>query len=398
MFALPVRYDNIRELPYPYKSLIAISSDADYMNLETLNWLIKFLNTSEQTPLGNGLDLEFASSIFFYSNSPLHLCVFDGLKSNSPLSKNAILLSEYIRYGYIDTNHAFGDFNSDNLFNRKHAIRTYEFLDKHSLHIPVFSNHGNGNLEAMRQNVGFLPYHQGNNKSSAAYHVDLFKANGGRYIWTDDWVDELKVSIGLDGATQYNNDGRQLGGGPIMQKLSFEDTYYWFFRRYRSTGIVPPNFQNFNYQIQTLNWEWCYNHAAVIIIYQHLGVFGMQKQCIPTTLELLKKNPYYLQGFYFLKEEMQKGNLMVLSTYNLLRYVEMYLTTKVDCSIGENNEYIYIINNYEHRELDFFNGLTIYIENPKFPLKAKYLDADLKFIMNGPDNRGRYSITINSKE
>lgn len=183
-----------------------------------------------------------------------------------------------------------------------------------------------------------------------------------------------------------------------MQKLLCEDAHYWFFRRYRCTGVIAPIFQTLNYQIQTFNWEQCYNNATVIILYQHLGTFSYRNKNIPTTLELLKKYPYYLQGFYFLKEENEKGNLMVLSTYRLLKYVEMYLTTKVDCAITENNEYVYTIYNYERRTIEFFDGLTIYIENPKFPLRAKYLDEDLKFTMNGLDNRGRYSITINSKE
>ena len=65
MFSLPVRYENMREIPYPYKSMLAISSDAEYTSQEILDWLITYLNTTENTALGRGLGLEFAASLFF---------------------------------------------------------------------------------------------------------------------------------------------------------------------------------------------------------------------------------------------------------------------------------------------------------------------------------------------
>lgn len=393
MYALPQRYENIRELPYPYKTLVAISSDVEYSSVDFLDYFLPFLNTKDATPLGRGLGLAFASSVFFYSNTHNHASLFDGLGLDAPLSRESSRLFEYIKCGLIDTNHAFGDFNDSVLFTREHALKAYELIDKHNLKLPIFTIHGNGNLKAMRQNVGFLPYHLGSVVGSEAYHTDLFRKYGGKYIWTDDWVDEPLLSIGLNGQAFCSFDGRKPGVGPIMQKLYCGDSTYYFFRRYRGTGVIAPTFQTFNHQVQSLDWEYLYNNSSVVIFYQHFGRFYVAHNSQSVTLELLLKYPYYLQGFYFLKEQQDKGNLLVLTTSALLSYLEMYYTTKVEHSV-QNGVHVYRICNYEDRSLDFFNNLTIYISNPREPIAVYYKDHDVRFIYNGLDRRGLYSITI----
>ncbi len=39
---MPLRYDNIREIPYPYKGIVALSNDAEYASAEFLDWLLMF--------------------------------------------------------------------------------------------------------------------------------------------------------------------------------------------------------------------------------------------------------------------------------------------------------------------------------------------------------------------
>ncbi len=132
----------------------------------------------------------------------------------------------------------------------------------------------------------------------------------------------------------------------------------------------------------------------MVIFYQHFGSFYVAEKNVPTTLELLKQFPYYLNGLRFLKEQQDQGNLYVMKTYALLRYVRMYLSTKVTSESVENTE-IYTINNYEEiSDLSFFNGLTIYIENPKKMIRVFYRERELSFVRNGLDARARYSITI----
>ncbi len=53
-------------------------------------------------------------------------------------TKEAQRLRAYIKCGYIDTNHAFGDFNVTENFTRNHALKVYEMLDKYALSIPIY--------------------------------------------------------------------------------------------------------------------------------------------------------------------------------------------------------------------------------------------------------------------
>ncbi len=220
MVSLPLRYENMREIPYPYKGIVALSNDAEYMSQEFLDWLILYCNTEENTPLGRGLGIEFASSLFFYSDNPLHTSIYDSLSAKARETPYAKCLRDYIKEGFIDTNHAFGDFNPVCNFTRAHALRVYEMLEKHDLSLPIFTNHGNGNNEAMAHNVGFLPHYRGSFPESPSYHTDLFRQRGGEYIWSDegDYVEERFPTISLNGTGVLSEDGRQqqCGGGGII--------------------------------------------------------------------------------------------------------------------------------------------------------------------------------------
>ncbi|WP_104721204.1 hypothetical protein [Helicobacter mesocricetorum] len=225
------------------------------------------------------------------------------------------------------------------------------------------------------------------------------RGGGDFYVWSDDWVIERFPRISLTGNITSTQDGRQLGTSTIFQKLFCGDRDYYFFTRYRSTSHIAPTFQTFNYQIQSIDWESFYNQSGVVIFYQHFGSFYVANaKNIPTTLELLKKIPFYLQGFRFLKEEQEKGNLLVLKTSKLLRYCKMYMTTKVE-SLLANNKLTLTLHNYENIEdLSFFDGLTLYVENYKdIALECLYKDKPLKFVYNGLDARGKYSITLKNK-
>ena len=88
--------------------------------------------------------------------------MYEGLSADSKETQYAHKLREYIKEGLIDTNHAYGDFNVENNFTRSHALRVYEMLEKYNLQIPIFTNHGNGSMDSMQHNVGFLSHHFGN--------------------------------------------------------------------------------------------------------------------------------------------------------------------------------------------------------------------------------------------
>src|SRR3954451_9505413 len=52
--------------PFPYRGMLAISSDCDGMTVGTFESLHRFLNTREETPWGEGLGLDISDSMWAY--------------------------------------------------------------------------------------------------------------------------------------------------------------------------------------------------------------------------------------------------------------------------------------------------------------------------------------------
>ena len=147
-----------RVLPYPYKGAMTISNDAEFMSFEFFETFYSFLNSNKKTIFGDGLGLQVTSSLFFYSNKPYNLSYFNGIEVNSPKNGYAQRLCEYLKAGWIDTNHAYGDFDGIGGFQRAHAIRVLEEMNEKQIQIPCFTNHGDTfNI----QNIG----------TDASYHL-----------------------------------------------------------------------------------------------------------------------------------------------------------------------------------------------------------------------------------
>ena len=166
----------IRALPYPFLGALAMSNDVEFFNFHFFDPFMEFLNTKRTTCFGMGLGLEVTSSFFFYSTHPDSISYFAGIDPKAQLSPLANRIVDYLRSGWIDTNHSYGDFDGVGGFQREHALRCYEVLAKLGLTIRVFTNHGSGeNI----QNVGSdAKYHCGDLRGHEAYHADLMKQNG----------------------------------------------------------------------------------------------------------------------------------------------------------------------------------------------------------------------------
>lgn len=162
----------MRKFPYPYRAMLAISSDADHETLRKFNLAHQFLNTTKQTPMGKGLGLDISDSFFMYDGSNLHtytdenhtplsdeLTWFKGT-SNTPSEMS--VLSAYIKGGWIDTMHSYGDFSmrdqSQTLFTRKLAIQAIQSLKDHGDVVTVWTDHGNkSNVDVWQLwNLAFL--------------------------------------------------------------------------------------------------------------------------------------------------------------------------------------------------------------------------------------------------
>ncbi len=172
-FQLPDATDCIAlspRIPHPYKAILAISSDLDETpDKEVFFETLKFLNTSEQTSMGRGVDLEVGNTIYF--DMP------DGQFSYWNTDQDGReMIHRLIRSGHVDSLHSFGDLAS----TRTHAKRNLSALQENGCRLRVWIDHAvaptNLGADIMRGN-GDIPGHP-------AFHADLTEKFGIRYIWT----------------------------------------------------------------------------------------------------------------------------------------------------------------------------------------------------------------------
>ena len=387
---LNIKDSTIRPLPFPYCGALSISNDCEFMSYDFFEKFMEFLNTSNETRFGKGVELEVTSSLFFYSEDPYSLSYFSSLNSNSKKNEYSSRIDEYLTSKWIDTIHSYGNFDGKGGFTREHAISCFKVLKKLNIKIEIFTNHGdNFNY----QNIGKdATYHRGDIKDDVAYHVDLLKENGVQYVWTDSMI------------TQKNNSRKPIFWNKkvnlLFQCILRDGNIFKGFNRFRSTGVVAPNISSLNYQLNQINWKKFYSDNGIIIIYQHLGVLtkSMGEIQISTIENILKRKKLFLLPFYFMKKENQEGRLWVPGLRRILRYVDMVESITIVRN-EKNREYeiIHTPDIYTENPQDYFQGLTIYI-NPNNKITLRYKDKFLAFVKNGPDENGLYSISIPMKQ
>jgi len=381
----------VRPLPYPFRGALAISNDAEYLQMDFFEALMRFLNTRGPTPFGPGLGLCVTSSAFFFSAQAYNLSYFDGMRADAPRSQQADRLDDYLRAGWIDTIHAYGDFDGAGGCTRAHAVEAFRALEKLGVRLEIFSNHGGVENE---QNIGAdAAYHRGDHAGHPAYHADLLAENGVRYVWTDSLVMPETRPVGWRGllkrrrqpeptellATARLNDGREFVG----------------FRRLRGTGIYAPNLASLHAQVQRVAWPDLYAAWGATVVYQHLGVLQRSAGvCEAATVEAVQRRPeVYLAPFRRLQREHDAGRLWVGGCAELLRYLEMVRSVTIRRDGAADQIAVEFSGTVAEPDM-FFAGLTI-AADPRRPVKVFYAGRELPTAWNGPDGEGGgYSISV----
>jgi len=157
------------QLPGPHAAALAICSDLDETpDAETYFELMRFLNTTDETTMGQGVGLEIGNSIYF-DMAPGHFSYWNTTEENR--EKIRIL----IKSGHIDCLHSYGDLAT----TRRDAARTLEELERHNCRLPVWVDHSkaptNFGSDIMRGH--------GDEPGHPTYHADLTLAYGVRYVW-----------------------------------------------------------------------------------------------------------------------------------------------------------------------------------------------------------------------
>lgn len=153
----------------PPKAMLAICSDLDETpDAETYFEQIRFLNTTEKTSMGYGVGLNVGNTIYF-DMPPGHFSYWNTSE------KNREIIREYIKRGWIDCLHSYGDLAT----TRAHAGRALDELAKHDCWLKVWVDHA-----VAPTNFGSdIMQGHGDEPGHPAYHADLTVQYGIKNVW-----------------------------------------------------------------------------------------------------------------------------------------------------------------------------------------------------------------------
>jgi hypothetical protein len=329
----------LRDYPYPYRSAIAISNDCEFTTWDTQIALSRFLCGEK------GLDLEISNSLFFFVTNSLCHSTFSYFQGTSDVpTAEAPVIREMVRAGYIDTVHAYGDFD-DGSFKRLYAERVAKECREHGLRFAVWTNHGS---DQNWQNLGhrsLARYQQGDNPQHPCYHLDLLRQIGVRYFWVDDGYLEKPDD---EGPLLYDEDGRD---GSSLQ----------LFRRYRGlAGRPAPNASSLPDQVRIKDIEAVIEKGRACIVYQHLGCWRK------TDAGAFEANrpPYFtpagVQVLEYLAQAFHDGRCLVTTVARLLRYLETFKTLAFTAMQDE----IVVSSSSGRVAVEDLAGVSFYASNP----------------------------------
>ncbi|MDD2422525.1 MAG: hypothetical protein PHU78_10405, partial [Heliobacteriaceae bacterium] len=193
----------LRKFPFPYQAMVALTADVDGCSLGEFEKIHRFLNTREETPAGPGLGLDVGDSFWMVVGSDWEgdidvdgygvrhqLAWWQGVDLAKPFHAEEI--ARYIRCGWIDSLHSWGDFNQTDptapgaaTFRREIAEKAIQELEKAGLKIEVWIDHGNAaNVQSFAGSDGWRRnYQKGDDPASPFYHTDLTVPYGIRFGW-----------------------------------------------------------------------------------------------------------------------------------------------------------------------------------------------------------------------
>ncbi|NPV27437.1 MAG: hypothetical protein HPY81_08355 [Firmicutes bacterium] len=389
----------LRKFPYPYKAMLAISSDIDGSTLEEFEEIHRYLNTKSMTSMGEGLGLDVADSFWMYvaTDKPGYIdqkghtfadqmSYFYGTDWRK--KKDAAAIIKYYRAGWIDSIHTYGDFirmdNSPGPFSRTMAQEALKELKANGIKVEVWIDHGNqSNIQNfVLSNRPTMKYMQGDNPECRQYyHTDLLADYGIRFGWGP-----CMNTIGRDTMLYPRKlrDGRKI----------------WAFYRYTDAGTDAKGktrwLWNPMYLAEQLKPEKLAELKAkgqYAIVAQHLGA-NIDWPIFWESARAALRN---------LADEYYRGEILVTRTSRLLKYNLAQQYVKYQVVQTEQGKEIHIEKIDDPLfgpfvpSLDEVRGLTFYVDDDLARVSVwlgneRIGPDDLQF--NPADSTGRKSVSI----
>tara|TARA_Y100000589_G_scaffold326707_1_gene366998 strand:- start:2578 stop:4947 length:2370 start_codon:yes stop_codon:yes gene_type:complete len=304
----------VLDYPYPYKSALSFSIDAENITQECYEDLFELFSKP------NSLELNPSFSCFFYKTNfqfKDSISYFQGNSIDETIDADFII--ENIRKGYIDTLHAYGDFDNGG-FQREYAKKVLDICLRNKIKLPIWSNHGsNKNF----QNIGhkkLTNYQDGDNPNSKSYHLDYTKKIGCEWFWVDDGI-------------QLNPDKKE---EIIYKEVARDGSELKLFKRYRGLiGREAPNCSNFDIQLPINLIDKMIENNSCSVIYQHFGVGEKLSNgnFTKSTKPYFSKNS--LKIFEYLSKCKKNKSIFIDRASELLKYI--YIRDNIEFKIKDEN-------------------------------------------------------------
>ncbi|MEA3225485.1 MAG: hypothetical protein U9Q07_06000 [Planctomycetota bacterium] len=395
----------LRDFPYPYRSMLAICSDLDntpdrhvYMDI------MRYLNTTETTSMGQGVGLEVGNSIHFRA-LPRQFSYWNTDDAGREMVRMLI------RSGHIDCLHSFGELIS----TRDEAERALNELTLHNCHLEVWVDHGGA---ATNFGPDIMQGH-GDEIGHPAYHADLTMDYGIKYVWrgrvTSITGQDVPASLkGIFNWKHPRESGRTLIKEATKRQLARRGN-----RRYAMHGTnqtlrrVVLRDRSLVYEFIRCNPHWgginsceqgryigkvltdsmldrLISRSGTCILYTHLGKIDDPDSPFDKT---------GIEAFRRLAEAFRCGTILVTTTRRLLGYRRAVREIRFNYT-SDNSGLQINLNIPADKKCPGqlsgadLSGLTFYVPNSKttyVTIEGQKV-ANLKH--NAPDHTGRPSVSL----
>jgi len=386
----------LRRFPYPYQAMLAICSDLDETpDKQTYFEIMRYLNTTEETRIGQGIGLEVGNTIYF--NMPQHQFSYWNTDD-----KGRAQLRELIKSGHIDCLHSFGDLAT----TRTHAEKNLSELAKYNCKLEVWIDHG----IAVSNFDGGIMCGAGDLPGSPTYHADLSCDHGIKYVWRGrvtsiigqhrprSWggiwnsnhpfasaqtvaKEAAKMLLAQMGNQKY----KMHQANNLITKVLLRDgrEVFEFIRSNPYWGGVSSceTGEGLGEVLTPEMLDILTKRHGVSIIYTHLGKLNDYEKLFP------KKTIAALRHLQYLSEN---GDIIILTTKRLLSYCQ--LIDNLDISVSEKGG-IQLIHVKTKDVSSSTYGLTIYVMKGR-QIQLFINNIPSHFIENLPDETGRKSISV----
>lgn len=387
----------LRPYPYPYRALMAICSDLDETpTREVYVESSKYLNTTAQTCMGEGVGLEVGNTIYF--DMPQDQFSYWNTDDRGREEVRALIKS-----GHIDCIHSFGDFAD----TRAKCERNLNELWRHGCRLEAWIDHA-----VAPSNFGAdIMKGSGDVRGSAVYHADLTTAFGVKYVWRGRVTSVIgqevprrlagifdpehaapsaktvakeaaKIALAALGNGKYSihaanrilRDGQLRDGTPVVEFLRANPYWQGVNRGETATGIADVMSER---MLHTL-----LDREGACILYTHLGKVKDPREPFQAPARA---------AFERLARFFHDGMMLVATTRRLLGYLDA--KRKITFSAWREDERTTIgVLSHGVPSADL-SGLTFYVDAPG-NVKVNVDGTPVPVSANPADATGRKSVSI----